>query len=118
MNAVERLDQYLQALRRRLKALIYVRGAALAILALLSVSIALIWWLERNSFSSALVWSGRALLCALMIAIVGSFLWWPLHKLRRGEGSEEFERLMPGERGRLATYLDARGRGAQSSPLL
>ncbi len=116
MTAVARLDAYLDALRGRLRARIYVRGALMGALAVLAIVVGFSWWLQQSGFANALVIAGRVLLGLTLALIAIACVLVPLRALRRNDGAHIFERTLPDQHGRVATYLDAR-RG-ESSPLI
>jgi hypothetical protein len=119
MTASTRLESYLAALRARLRALIYMRSAAVAVAGALAVTLFFVWWLAASGYASSVAWSGRALIAALIVVSVGALLWWPLRKLSIANGAEEFEKRLPDQHGRIQTYLDIRRREAEvgASPL-
>ena len=118
MNAIERLDTYLGALRARLRAHIYVRGALFAAGVVLAVVVAFSWLLQRNGFDAAFALAGRLLLIAALLAIVVACVWLPLRVLRKEDGARVFERKLPEQQGRLSTYLDTRRGEHPTSPLV
>lgn len=118
MNAIERLDTYLDALRQRLRTHIYVRSASLAAAVLLVIAVAFSWLLQRSGFDAALAAAGRFLLGAALLAILIAGVWLPLRILRKQDGAQVLERKLPEQRGRLSTYLDTRRGEQPSSPLV
>src|SRR5262249_51169400 len=88
--------------------------------AVLGLSIAFVWLLNRNGFASWVAVAGRVALSLTIVAAVVALVWYPLRKLGRREGAMELERLLPAQSGRIETYLDARRRETQGvhSPLL
>lgn len=112
MSAIERLDAYLDTLRRRLRTHIYVRGTLLAVGAVLLFVVAFSWLLQRSGFDEAFAIAGRVLIGIALVAIAAVCFWLPLRILRRDDGARVFERKLPHQQGRLSTYLDTR-RGAQ-----
>ena len=117
MNALQRLDAYIDALRRRLAAHIYVRGASWAAAAVFVIVVAFAWWLARSAFASSLVLAARVALIVAVACIAILGVWLPLRALRRDDGARLFEQRLPEQRGRLATYLEMR-RAGEASPLL
>lgn len=115
-----RLDHYLDALRQRIRAHIYVRAAAVVAVTVLAVTVTIVWLLHREGFPSDLALIGRGVLLLSVGIIAATLLWLPLRRLRRRDGAEEFERRLPTQGGRIETYLDARRRQATSgtSPLI
>ena len=112
MSAIERLDAYLDTLRRRLRTHIYARGALLAVGVVLLFVVAFSWLLQRSGFDEAFAIAGRVLIGVALVAIAAACFWLPLRILRRDDGARVFERKLPQQQGRLSTYLDTR-RGAQ-----
>jgi hypothetical protein len=106
MTARERLEGYLDTLRRRLRAHIYVRAAAVAAVGVLAITCLSVWILAREGFASVVTSSGRAAIVALLLVVPVALLWLPLRRLRRDGGAETFERLLPEEAGRIRTYID------------
>jgi hypothetical protein len=119
MSARERLETYLDVLRRRLRAHIYVRAGAIAAAGVLIITCVAVWLLQREQFSPAIVLAARIALVASLGSIAALLLWLPLRRLHREQGAQTFERYLPDERGRIQTYLDSKRREAQgiASPL-
>lgn len=120
MTARERLETYLDALRRRLRTHIYVRAGAIAAAGMLVITVGAVWLLQREQFSPAIVLSGRVALGLLLLLVGVVLLWLPLRWLNRDQGAQVFEQQLPDEDGRIQTYLDSRRREAQgaASPLI
>jgi hypothetical protein len=108
MTARERLDQYLNSLRRRLRMHIYVRAFAACAGAVALTAGAAVWLMEREEFAPAVTLSGRIAIAIALLAIAVLLLWKPLTRLRRDDGAQIFEERMPAQGGRVQTYLDAR----------
>src|SRR5918999_1643324 len=119
MSARERLESYLNALRRRLRIHIYARAAAVGVAGTLIITTVAVWLFARQDFSPAIVFSGRGALIVLLLAVAVFLVWRPLRHLRRDDGAHIFEERLPDEDGRIQTYLDSKRREAQgiSSPL-
>ena len=120
MSGRERLDRYLNALRRRLRGEMYARTFAACTAAVLIITCATLWRLELAEFAPIVANIGRvAIIAALAIAVV-ALLWTPLRRLRRDDGAQVFEARMPAQRGRVQTYLDSQRNDAASatSPLV
>src|SRR5690606_1686989 len=118
MNAIERLDAYLDALRRRLRTHIYVRGTVLVAGAVLFAVIVFSWLLQRSGFDAAFAFAGRVLIGIAVAAIAIAGVWIPLRVLRKEDGARVFERKLPQQQGRLSTYLDTRRVAHARSPLV
>jgi hypothetical protein len=120
MTARERLEGYLDAMRRRLLAHIYARAAAAAAVGTLLVTCVSVWALQRAEFAPALTLGGRIVLIVMLAAIAALLLWLPLRRLRSEDGALIYETHLPEEHGRIQTYLDGRRREASGivTPLL
>jgi hypothetical protein len=120
MNPRERLEQYLDALRGRIRTLIYARAAGAGALGVVVFTAAWVWMLNRDGFPSLLAATGRVLIIAMLAVVAFALVWLPLRKLNRKEGAEEIERRLPAQHGRIETYLDMRRRQAEGvdSPLV
>ena len=120
MNSRERLEQYLDALRGRIRTLIYARAAAAGIVGVALISLLWVWLLNRDGFPSPLALLGRGLILALLAAVAIALLWLPLRTLKSRDGADELERRLPAQGGRIQTYLDMKRREAEGieSPLL
>lgn len=118
-QASSRLESYLSELRARIRRLIYMRTAAVVAGGALLLTVIFVAWLAASGYASSIAWTGRILIGALIVLALGALLWWPLRKLAIGDGSAEFERRLPEQRGRIQTYLDIRRREAEvgASPL-
>lgn len=116
MPATARLEQYLSELRTRLRQLIYLRTAAVIAGGVLVLTVGFVAWLAAAGYPTPLAWFGRALIVGLCVVAFAALLWWPLHKLSKTDGSDEFERRLPEQRGRIQTYLDLRRREAEHGP--
>jgi|HigsolmetaAR201D_1030396.scaffolds.fasta_scaffold00419_28 hypothetical protein len=114
--ATSRLEHYLTELRIRLRRLIYLRAAAVIAGGVLVLTLAFVAWLAAAGYPAPLAWIGRASIVVLCVAALAALLWWPLHKLWKSDGSDEFERRLPEQRGRIQTYLDLRRREAEVGP--
>ena len=122
MTAQTRLEGYLGRFRRRLRALILVRGAAVLCVAALAVTLAAVLVGTRQAFPEELMNGARLLLALSLGGIAAWLLWRPLQALRRTRGVADIERRAPDFDGRIETYDElARGRGrdsGQPSPFL
>jgi len=116
MSSRQRLDDYLDTLRQRIRTHIYVRAAAVVAVTALAITVAAVWLLQREGFPSDIALIGRGMLLFSVVIVAAALLWLPLWKLHRKDGAEEFERRLPTQRGRIETYLDARRRETTSSP--
>ena len=112
MSASTRLENYLQALRRRIQALIVARSAAAATAILLAATCIGVWWLQSSNYLPQAAIVTRILLGVALVAVAVTLLWLPLKRLGVGHGAPEFERRLPDQQGRIQTYIDARERAS------
>ena len=119
MNSRAQLDQYLDSLRARLRRVLYARGAAAAAAALLVITVLAALALGRTGFSDQVVIIARVLL-ALAVAATAAYVWISLRRLASDEGAAAFERSLPGQSGRIDTYLQERRRerAGAATPLI
>src|SRR5262245_27370788 len=108
MNPREKLDEYLGALRERLKLAIFTRAGAAIALATLIVICTAVYVLNLRGFPIGGVIVSRIALFIAVAAIVATLVWLPLRRLRKGDGAEQFEERLPEQHGRLQTYLEQR----------
>ncbi len=116
MTARVRLEQYLDVLGRRIRALVYVRAAAIATGSAFILVLALVWLLQRDGFTAGFATGGRIVLLTLFLGLAVLLIVLPLRRLRRDDGAAEFERRLPAQGGRIQTYLDARRRETHDAP--
>src|SRR5262249_27754001 len=109
MTARSQLESYLDNIRRRLQWVLSAQGAALLVLALFAVTLIAAPLLRSFGFADAYALAGRVLLA---LAAVGVVAWFVLRRraLRRNDGAAALERALPGQEGRVATYLQERQR--------
>src|SRR5436190_22955649 len=117
MTARSQLESYLDSVRRRLQWVLSAQGIALLVLALFGVTIIAAPLLRSFGFADAFALGARALLVLAAAGVVAWFLW-RRRALRRDEGAAALERALPGQSGRVATYLQERQRPEGASPLL
>ena len=120
MNTRERLDQYLDEVRRRLRTVIVARaGGAIALAALVLTAIA-VWALQSSGLQPRLVLAARIGLFVVLLAIAVAMLWRPLSALRPRNRARELEKHLPSQGGRIQTYLELAQRREQGldAPLL
>lgn len=120
MTSRERLENYLAALRGRLRSHIYLQAGAAAAAGTLAVTCFAVWLFNRQDFSSSVAITARIALVMLLALVVVLLLWLPLRQLKRDDGSRVFEARLPEQQGRIQTYLDSKRREAegQSTPLI
>ncbi|RPI62540.1 MAG: hypothetical protein EHM50_03790, partial [Lysobacterales bacterium] len=104
MTAQSQLEAYLGEFRRRLKALIVARGAALVAVAALAVTLLAVYFGIRRAFDPQIVVSARVALLLLSAGIVVGLVALPLRALKRSRGIKDIERRAPDFNGRLETY--------------
>ena len=104
MTAQSQLEAYLGEFRRRLKALIVARGAALLAIAALAVTLLAVYFGIRRAFDPQLVIGARIVLLLLLAGIAVTLVALPLRALRRSRGIGDIERRAPDFNGRLETY--------------
>jgi hypothetical protein len=120
MSPRERLESYLNALRGRIRTLIYTRAAAAGALTVVLLTALWVWMLQREGFPTRLAAIGRVTVVLTLAVIAIALLWRPLRKLERNNGADEIERRLPAQRGRIETYLDMQRREVEgiNSPLV
>ncbi|MBL8265866.1 hypothetical protein [Steroidobacter sp.] len=116
MTSRERLESYLSALRRRLRAHIYLRAGAVAAAGILLTTCLAVWLFSREGFAPSVAISARVILVTLLASVAVLLLWLPLRRLARDDGSQVFEERLPAEHGRIQTYLDSKRREAAGTP--
>jgi hypothetical protein len=117
MNTRHQLDNYLDDARRRLQWIIASQGAALLFAALLLLTLLAAVSLGRFGFNDSAVLVARLLLLA---AVGGVVAWYVLRTraLRRDGGAAQLERALPGQGGRVTTYLQESAKQDKASILL
>ncbi len=119
MNPLAQLDQYLDAIRTRLRRMHFARGALLLALALLAVTLLAALLPLGWTLAPGVV---LALRIGLALAAIGTgmFVWWQLRPLRAADGAAALEATLPEQGGRVDTYLQERRRAEDgaASPLL
>jgi len=121
MTVQAQLESYLGEFRRRLRALIIARGAAVLSIAALLFTLAAVFMGTRQAFANQLMGSARLLLALLLAGLVIGLLAIPLRALRRSEGVADIERRAPDFDGRIETYHElakASKDAEQRSPFL
>src|SRR3954470_15000161 len=115
MSSRESLELYLDTLLKRSRAMIWLRAAAVAGCIALALVLLIVWLLNRESFTHAIVIPGRIALIVACVAVAWALLRIPFRRV--GVSPEaELERRLPEQQGRIQTYLDAK-RDATASPL-
>ena len=116
-NAQSQLEAYLAEFRERLKRLIIARGAALAGIAALVVTVGAVYLGMRRAFDPHFTLAARVVLLLLLAAIVTGLIVYPLRLLARNRGIQDIERRAPDFDGRLETY-DGLTRAERPTPFL
>ena len=104
MTAQSQLEAYLGEFRRRLKALIVARGAAVLATAALVVTLVAVYFGIRRAFDPTIVIGARIVLLVLLGGIAVALVVLPLRALARSRGIKDIERRAPDFNGRLETY--------------
>ena len=119
MTAQSQLEAYLGGFRKRLRALIVARGAALLALAALVITLVAVYFGIRRAFDPQIVYTARVLLLLALGAIAVTLIVLPLRGLYRTRGIREIERRAPDFNGRLETYDGiAHGPAERATPFL
>ena len=116
MSARERLEQYLDEVRQRLRAAVVARAGAVVALTALFVTLLSVWLLQNPAFPPSAVITARVVLIVSLLVAAGAMLWSPLRALQAGHRSRTFERHLPAQGGRIETYLELARRSAQGEP--
>ena len=103
MNASNRLDEYLQAFRSRLRQLTLLQGTAATALVLLVLSLVGAWFSAESGFATRTTNIFRVILVLGLAAAVIRYLLEPLRRLARNIG-QAVESRTPRFDGRIATY--------------
>jgi hypothetical protein len=119
MNPLAQLDQYLDAIRQRLRRMHFAQGALMLVLALLALTLLTALLPLRWALAPGVT---AVLRIALMLATAGAalFIWRHWRSLRADDGAAALEAALPAQCGRVDTYLQERRRVEQgaASPLL
>jgi hypothetical protein len=120
LSAGQRLEQYLTEVRRRLQAVIVARASAVVALTALLVTVGAVIVLRDPGFPARAVLIARVVLAVALIFAAGAMLWAPLNALRASKRARTLERRLPGQKGRIETYLEAARRRDEGieSPLI
>jgi hypothetical protein len=119
MTAQSQLEAYLGDFRKRLRALIVARGAALLALAALAITLVAVYFGIRRAFDPHIVYTARVVLLLALGAIAVTLIALPLRVLHRTRGVREIERRAPDFNGRLETYDGiAHGPAERATPFL
>ena len=119
MTAQSQLEAYLGDFRKRLRALIVARGAALLALTALAITLVAVYFGIRRAFDPQIVYTARVLLVLALGAITVMLVALPLRVLHRTRGVREIERRAPDFNGRLETYDGiAHGPAERATPFL
>jgi hypothetical protein len=116
LSARERLEQYLDRVRQRLRASVVARASAVVALTALVVTVVAVWVLRDPGFPPAQVMTARIVLALSLIVAAAAMLWRPLLALRPRNRSKALERNLPTQGGRIETYLELARRREQGEP--
>ncbi|MEJ1965196.1 MAG: DUF4175 family protein [Gammaproteobacteria bacterium] len=116
MSARERLEQYLDRVRRRLRAAVVARASAVVALTALLVTVIAVWLLRDPGFPPAQVMAARVVLALSLVVAAAAMLWRPLLALQPRNRSKAFERNLPTQGGRIETYMELARRREQGEP--
>ena len=102
----EKLQDYLNRVHLRLKAVTASRGLGATAIGALSLTVAGVYFSNEFAFSNSSVISARTLLFASLAAIVVFLLVRPLLGLGRGRAAGHIEKQVPAFDGRIETFVD------------
>ena len=102
----EKLQDYLNCVHLRLKAVTASRGLGAAAVAALLLTVAGVYFANEFAFSNSSVISARTLLFALLAAVVAFLLVRPLLRMGRGKAAGHIEKQVPAFDGRIDTFVD------------
>lgn len=106
MSASEELRSYVERLRRRLRLVALLRGAAVLTASALVATLVLTAILNRLAFSAASLWSARGVLGLILAAGIALALAVPLWRLTRRWAARRAERAFPDFEQRLLTFTE------------
>src|SRR5215831_17318997 len=118
MTPRQRLDEYLAQLRQRLRIAIFARAGAALTATLVALLALAVYFLNLSGFPVGGVIVSRVALFIAVAALVLALIWWPLRRLNKDSGAQQFERRLPDQQGRIQTYLEQQSRASQASPLI
>ena len=102
----EKLEDYLNRVHLRLKAVTASRGLGAAAIASLSLTVSGVYFANEFAFSNSSVISARTLLFASLAAVVAFLLIRPLLRLGRRKAAGHIEKQVPAFDGRIDTFVD------------
>src|SRR4051812_40383349 len=117
LTARERLEQYLEQIRQRLRTAIVARASAVIAVTALVVTIGAVWMLRDPGFPASAVLTARIVLVLSLLVAAGAMLWRPLVALQPRNRSRAFERHLPMQGGRIETYLEQVRRREAGEPV-
>jgi hypothetical protein len=109
MNALDQLNAYLRRLESRLRLLVFSKGASLATVSALAVTVFLVWIINRYAFSPASLLWARILLFLSVATAIAFGLVIPLLGLNRRKAARRAERKFPEFQERLLTLAERPG---------
>lgn len=117
MSAIDQFSRYLDAWESRLRTRIWTRGAAIAAMCALLLTVGLVWLVNRWAFApEAVTWARWVLFLALGLAGAMALIG-PLLRLNRRQAARTAETLVPELGERLITFHD-RQRANDRDPFL
>jgi hypothetical protein len=116
LSARDRLEQYLDQVRQRLRAAVVARAGAVVALTALLVTVVAVWLLRDPGFPPSAVLAARIVLAVSLLVAAAAMLWRPLLALRPRNRSKAFERHLPTQGGRIETYMELARRREQGEP--
>jgi hypothetical protein len=120
LNARERLEQYLLEVRNRLRTVAVARAAAAVAITALAITLLAVWALRDTGYPERSILFARIALILALVAAAAAMLWRPLSALRPQRQARALERHLPGQQGRVETYLELARRREQGidAPLI
>ena len=115
MRPLDEMNSYLRRLEARLRFAAFSRGAALLSSLALALTLLLVWFVNRQAFSSGSLTGARFLLFVSLALALAFGLALPLLRLNRRKAARRAERGVPDFEQRLLTFAE-REAGAQADP--
>ena len=107
MNTSDRLDQYLDAFKQRLRKLTLLQGLAATVVVLLVLSVIGAWFSTESGFAGDTVAAFRIILVLAVAAVIITRIIRPLQDLD-ADISSKVEERSPDFGGRIETYMQMR----------
>ena len=106
MSARDRLDSYLEQLKKRLRLGVLARGAAIVVSAALAATVVLVLITNAFAFSDRSLISARGALILVLALAAGFGIAMPLYGLNRRRAANRAEAAFPQFEQRLVTYAE------------